>query len=363
MVAPVDVNRLSGTPVRVRTTSSALSRRFKTTVICTKSDSPDAVVIDDAWSTGTEPRFRLFRFSRRALVALWRVRPDVVHAVTPGAVPAAVLYRALNPDSRLIFEIHGLIRYEMKSANRAARSLFSALDRLGLWGADHVIAMSRVQRKELLRLYRRLSGDRVQVLWGPVDLEEYPAGRDERSRDVFKIGYLGGGSFWQDLSTVARAAVLLRNERRLRFVLAGFPPDEGAASPNLEFLGELPRDRGPAFLAACDVLLSPRVRGPVTDLQYPHKLSHYLAAGRPIVGADVNDQGWIIREAGCGLTFTAGDAASLASAVSSLAAFGEQERAEMGARARQFAEQHLSLERLVDQLETIYTMNTEPMRD
>lgn len=334
---------------------NALSRCFRTTAICSNSDMPGAVVITDAWSTGDQPRLRLIRFSVRALLALWRLRPDVVHAVTPGSVPAAVLYRWLRRDSRLIFEIHGLMRYEMQMAKRRARWLFSALDRVGLPQADEVIAMSHAQAREIRRLYS-VDAERVHVLWGPVDLDDYPFRILQRSRPSgpLRIGYLGGGSFWQDLSTVAQAAAILQADERLTFLLAGFAPDQIERSPNIQFLGELAWDQGPRFLTGCDILLSPRVDGQVTALQYPHKLSHYLAAGRPIIGADVNDQGLIIRRAACGLPFVAGDVESLVGAIRRLAGCTDRQRAEMGRRARRFAERYLSLERLVDELRIVY---------
>jgi glycosyltransferase involved in cell wall biosynthesis len=114
------------------------------------------------------------------------------------------------------------------------------------------------------------------------------------------------------------------------------------AARNVVLAGLVPRAQVPATLARCHVLVSPRIGNRVTAGQYPQKLSTYLAAGRPVIGSDVNDQANVLALARCGLTFTAGDADGLARAIVALRDLPDADRLEMGRRGRRFAERCLS---------------------
>jgi glycosyltransferase involved in cell wall biosynthesis len=311
-------------------------------------------LVEDAWRLHRgNPRLSSFRFARRAFPILKRYRPDVIHAMTTGAVLAAFFYKLRHPTVRLVFESHGLMRYEMASARPAAKLYYSALDRLGVLIADAVIVMSHTQKAIMVR-HRMGPSKKMRVLWGPVETVSIPSASPP-SEPPLRLGYLGNGSFWQGVDTIYEAAGMLGEDKDLEVVLAGVEPPENRSVPgNVRFMGRLPEDEGPTFLQSCHVLLSPRLGGPVTQTQYPHKLSYYLAAGRPVIASNVNDQPKILQMAGCGRTFDPGDSASLARAVSEMTNVGREERIEMGKRARRFAERHLSLEALKRALNEIY---------
>ncbi|MGH9195758.1 MAG: glycosyltransferase family 4 protein [Acidimicrobiia bacterium] len=355
LVAPVNLDRLSGTPVRAKTTARALQERLSATIVATGGSLPAQHVVE-AWKPRGNRglRFRLGFFTWGVLRILWQQRPDIVHAVTPAALPAGLFYRLIARKTRLVFEVHGLIRYEMQQARLIARCVYRALDRLGLRFADVVIAMSEAQRNHLVSLYG-LDSRRIHVLWGPVELREYPPVPVPGPAPRIRFGYLGGASFWQDLRTIVAAAECLRDRKDIELLMAGVLPSEvDAAPPNMTFLGKIPIEEGVVFLHSCDVLLSPRLGGRVTDLQYPHKLSHYLAAGRPVIGAEVNDQAAIITRAQCGYTFSPGHVGSLVKAIERMASLSHRERTSMGEAARTFAEEHLSVEHLLHALTAIY---------
>ena len=53
-------------------------------------------------------------------------------------------------------------------------------------------------------------------------------------------------------------------------------------------------------LAAADVLLLPLTNVALNRARYPHKLSDYVAAGRPLVACDVGETGRLLRRYGFG---------------------------------------------------------------
>ena len=60
-------------------------------------------------------------------------------------------------------------------------------------------------------------------------------------------------------------------------------PRERGAADVMVFTGQQPATRDPAFVQACDVLVSPRIRGTNTPL----KIYSYLRSGKPIVATNL----------------------------------------------------------------------------
>jgi glycosyltransferase involved in cell wall biosynthesis len=102
--------------------------------------------------------------------------------------------------------------------------------------------------------------------------------------------YTGTFEAYQGLDLLFAAMALVRQQQPdARLLLAGGKPDQiarareqaraaGAEAVTI-FAGERPSSEIPAYLLACDVLVSPRSRGTNTPL----KIYQYLRAGKPIV--------------------------------------------------------------------------------
>ncbi len=99
-------------------------------------------------------------------------------------------------------------------------------------------------------------------------------------------GYVGALDTWFDIDAVRQAAV---ENPHCRFLLAGridYAPIRRLASlPNLEFVGELPYDRVPEFMARFHVALIPFRIEPLTLMTNPIKLYEYLSLGLPVVSS------------------------------------------------------------------------------
>ncbi|MBE2235827.1 MAG: glycosyltransferase [Anaerolinea sp.] len=107
-----------------------------------------------------------------------------------------------------------------------------------------------------------------------------------------RLGYSGHVSSRLDLALLIQLA-RARPDWQLAF--AGSEWDAGCAAelrslkalPNVQFLGLLPVEEVPAFIAGCDVCLIPYRVNDETRAISSLKLYEYLAAGRPVVSARV----------------------------------------------------------------------------
>jgi glycosyltransferase involved in cell wall biosynthesis len=95
------------------------------------------------------------------------------------------------------------------------------------------------------------------------------------------------------------------------------------------FVGAVPHADVASYLGAFDVAVVPY--GRIRSFYFsPLKLFEYLAAGRPVVAADVGDLGRCVRHGETGLLYPPGDAEALAGAIETLLS----DRARAGSLAR-----------------------------
>jgi glycosyltransferase involved in cell wall biosynthesis len=135
--------------------------------------------------------------------------------------------------------------------------------------------------------------------------------------------FVYAGTFGEayDLPTVARAAEsLLARGARCRFVFAGAGPLQPlverlvAAHPSaVHFLGTLTPAQLREVYRSCDAGLCSYA--PDTTVAMPVKLYDYLGAGLAVVNSLEQECGGLVASSGCGFNYTAGDAASLATAL------------------------------------------------
>lgn len=100
------------------------------------------------------------------------------------------------------------------------------------------------------------------------------------------VGYLGAIENWFDSEAIRTAAVARPG---WRFVLGGRIESRNLQPlqdlPNVEFAGEIGRDRVADFLAGFDVATIPFLLNPLTVAADPIKLYEYFSAGLPVVSA------------------------------------------------------------------------------
>ncbi len=304
----------------------------------------------------------------RALIALVRLihsyRPEIVHTHTAKAGmlgrTAALMSR---PRPIVVHTYHGhvLRGYFGPLATR----VFTVIERLLARSSDRLIGVSEATVTDLVEL-EVAPRSKFDVVPLGLDLEPYLALAPEPDPEV--RAQLGVGpdetlfTFTGRLAPIKRADVMLRAVARARAEGASVRVavvGDGVTRPELEararelgcadaveFLGY--RTDLPRILAAADAaLLTSDNEGT------PVALIEAAAAARPAVATDVGGVADIV-VAGSGLLAAAGDEAGIARAMGELAA-DPAARLEMGARARAHVRERFSAQRLLDDVDRLYS--------
>ncbi|MEN9936527.1 MAG: hypothetical protein RLZZ387_3106 [Chloroflexota bacterium] len=180
------------------------------------------------------------------------------------------------------------------------------------------------------------------------------------------VVFLGSFRAWHGvLDFVRGAGELLAQGRDARFLLVGDGPERTAAEQmasrwpgRFTFTGAVPYDQVPALLARSSVGVAPFNTAPHPALRAagffwsPLKVYEYMAAGLPVVTADIHPLNEVVRDGQEGLLFREGDTAGLAAAIGRLLDCPDEARA-MGARARARVVARYSWARHCEELERI----------
>jgi glycosyltransferase involved in cell wall biosynthesis len=233
--------------------------------------------------------------------------------------------------------------------------LSKRIESLNLKAADVVIVVSQAIKDELVR-----EGiDREKILVNPngVDPDRYsPAieGSGVRRRyhldGKVVIGFIGTFGKWHGAEVLAKAfGLLLRDfpgyREKVRLLMIGDGVTMQSVKENLKdfnateyaiLTGLIPQERGPEYLAACDILVASHK--PNVDktpfFGSPTKLFEYMAMGKGIVASDLDQIGEVLRHDVSAWLVNPGDAASLMQGLKVLIDNG-QKRESLGRAARQ----------------------------
>lgn len=179
---------------------------------------------------------------------------------------------------------------------------------------------------------------------------------------VFNVLFAGNIGEAQDLPAVLEAAESLKANTAIRWMIVG----DGRKSDwlleevarrglqgNVLLLGRFPVERMPSFYAHADALLVSLKKDPVFSMTIPGKVQSYLMAGVPLVGMLDGEGAKVITEANAGLVCAAGDSDGLAAAVLEIAAMRADQRHQLGANGRAFAQKEFGRGLLMDRLEVL----------
>jgi len=354
-LCPFNLSRYRGTALRARITMDALGTSIPCGVVCRGGGGEGSMVLDADWrgGTGLAAFVRPLHFAIAATPHVLRAAPRAVHTFDVLSTLPAIVHWKKKLGLHVVVELHGLHSAEMGRGGAAARGLVRWLERFVLRRADQIIAMSHTQREYVVSAFG-VAPEKIRVIWGPVDLDVFRY-QDPDDGSTFRVGYSGNDFPWQGVDDCLAAAALLSSDPEVEFVFvtgSGWRTDLGGLARCMR-IAAVTREQTAEQLARCHLLLSPR-KGKAADMQYPFKLSSYLAAGRPVIATDVSDQRRILEKARCGLIVPPGSPQAIAEAVMRLKGEAPEARVEMGRRARRFAEEHLSLEQFRATLTSMY---------
>jgi glycosyltransferase involved in cell wall biosynthesis len=241
-------------------------------------------------------------------------------------------------------------------AHRGLKSEASArtLERTIVTRAARIVAVSEELKRWLIGL--GVEAERITILANAVDPERFEVEAEKREDVRRRLGadgrpivvFVGTLKPWHDPGILVRALGVLR-ERNVApqlFVVGDGPErerlealarEEGLSSM-LTFTGSVAHDDVPAYLAAADVAVA--TYHPRTGRYFsPLKLFEYLAAGLPVVAAEVGEIPHCVRAGETGLLYPPGDVERLADALATLIA--DRERAvELGRHGREHVLRH-----------------------
>lgn len=348
-ICPFNLDRLTGTPIRAKTVIKSVSNFSDASAISTAGFPFDENI--NLYSVDAE---KLYQFSTRTIKKLKELRPEIIHCFTTVSVIPMFLYKLSNPRTKAIFEMHGWSWFETKGQlGIIKRIVFFLLDVVGYVFANEVIVMSHTQKNYLAKiLYKK---GNLDVIWGPVD---FPILFEELTpKEHVLVGYQGNSSWWQGLSMLTEAAKILEKTHTIKFQLAGFDSSDKSKFPdfpNMNYVGRFERTDVSKLIKNCDVMVSPRLASKVSDLQYPQKLSEYLAGGRPVIAFDTSDQELILKNAKAGFIVKEQNAQKLAESIQEFAKLPSEKRTELGKNAAKFAEENFSIRVFTDKLRVAY---------
>lgn len=272
------------------------------------------------------PNLRIYRSWRPPFVRKVRIGPSPTKMVLDALMLLTILRRALSAQYDAIHshEEMGLVGvwlakwlriphlYDMHSSLPQQLSNFkysrsSSLRRLFLWAEDQMVHGSQVVIticRELQDTVEQMGvGERALLIENVMggDVEDAPSLSADMVRPRWEIAaaaplvlYTGTFEAYQGVDMlVDAAAILARTHPRARVLVVGGEPAQVSAARSaaegrgaagvMIFTGQQPACDIPAFVEACDILVSPRVRGTNTPL----KIYSYLRSGKPIVATDL----------------------------------------------------------------------------
>jgi glycosyltransferase involved in cell wall biosynthesis len=251
-------------------------------------------------------RFPCAPFPLASPVSLRRLLKDcdfeVLH-MQDAPTSAAAVIAAKSLSLRIVLDLHEvwfLLRlYDpglsgWRSPLKLAHLLWTSCEDLVSTKTADVTITIVEEMSDYYRRNYRISLKRLFAVKNLVDLKDFknlkPA---ELPSDAFYITYVGGmESYIRNLEPIVRAASYLVDLPQIRFLMVG----DGAYKPRLEQMaktlgvrdklilaGRVSREKALSYILASDICILPHLRTPLTDMGLPHKITQYLAAGKPVI--------------------------------------------------------------------------------
>lgn len=309
--------------------------------------------------------FLAFTAVRRALM----VRYDAIHSHEEAGVLGVLLGKMLGIPH--LYDMHSSLPQQLHNfgypQSRMVRRVFERAERVMIDNARVVITICQELQDLVVAAG---AGERAFLIENVMggDLAEPGAGNAGSEIDVRAtygiepgqplVLYTGTFEEYQglDLLTAAsarlatlcpavRVLVVGGETSQVEAMRARSTPSESA----MVFAGQRPPEEMPAFIAACDILVSPRVSGTNTPL----KIYSYLRSGRPIVATDLRTHTQVLTPETAVLVPPEPDA--IAAAVQRLVQHPEKGRA-LALAARELSETQYSRHSYISRTAAAYEM-------
>jgi glycosyltransferase involved in cell wall biosynthesis len=344
------------------------------------------------------PNLRIFRSLRPPFVSRVRIGPSFTKVLLDVLMLATIVRRVARSkyDAIHSHEEMGLVGvwlarwlriphlYDMHSSLPQQLSNFkfsrsALLRRVFTWAEDRMVRGSGVVITICQELQDTVDdmgvGDRALLIENVMggDVEDAPSLGPREIRQRWQVPetapvalYTGTFEAYQGVELLIDAsAMLARTHPHARVLVVGGEPaqvaaararaDAAGASSIMSFTGQQPARDIPAFVGACDLLVSPRLRGTNTPL----KIYSYLRSGKPILATELLTHTQVLSPEVARLVPV--DAAAFAGAMAELIDRPD-ERARLAQAARQLAAAKYSRESYVRRTAEAYERLLESPR-
>ena len=234
-------------------------------------------------------------------------------------------------------------------------SLSAQIELLNLNFADLVVVVSQPMKDELVS--RRIDAEKILVNPNGVDSERYSPNVDGsgiRNRYHLDgktvVGFIGTFGKWHGAEILAEAFGKLLQEypeylKQVKLFMIGNGITMPLVKENIEkfnmsenciLTGLIPQEKGPEYLAACDILVASHKPNPdgTPFFGSPTKLFEYMAMGKGIVASELNQIGEVLKHGHTGWLVKPGDVGCLMGGLKILID-DEQRRVKLGKAARE----------------------------
>lgn len=320
-------------------------------VVCFKQEN---AYLDRIRQTGVEileldydNRSRLF-FTLTLYRVLFRMRPDILHAILAGPSNYACFYKLLSPSTRVVSHLRGSFSLITKRRRFVARRLWKV--------ADRIVVPSQFSKEEYMRILCCPS-EKISVVYNGVDVTRFgkmPVARSQGKKVTFGIiARLVPVKAHKTLIQAFHKLWCLHPEVRLLVVGDGPTREklEGLVSKlglkrNVCFKGNI--ENIPNILREIDVC----ILSSYTE-NLPNSVLEAQASGRPVIATRVGGVPEIIDHCKHGFLVPAGDSDALARA---MLKFVENPKLikKLGSAARKSVLHRYTIRRNVEGLLSVY---------
>ena len=283
-------------------------------------------------------------------------RPDVIIATSPQLLCAlSGWWLAFWKRVPFIFEVRDLWPESLAAVGAGGEGTLLHRTLGAIAGflyrrADRIVVVSPAFKDHLIR-YWNVPAAKISIVENGVETDLFrpdPAALEVRKQlkleDRFLICYIGTMGNAHGLETLVAAAEELQTALpNPMFLLIG----EGAEKErivelaaarglsNIQFLGQQPRERIPAYVSSADLCLVMLKKTELFKTVIPTKLLEYMACERPVIVAVDGQARQIVEEASAGVFVEPEDSKALVKAILDLVGDPERRR-QMGTSGRQY---------------------------
>ena len=180
--------------------------------------------------------------------------------------------------------------------------------------------------------------------------------------DGFKVMFAGNIGEAQDLDNIMKAALQLKENKNIKFILVGEGRkmqfvknfvEENKLDDTVLIMGRFPVEAMSSFFDKADAMLVTLKDNPIFNLTVPAKLQAYMSASKPIIAMLNGEGAENIISANCGFTVAAGDYSSLAKTILTASQLSHSELQRLGNNSRKYYEENFKLSTSISNLEKI----------